>query len=169
MKKVSDERGFGAVEVLLTIIAIALVVFVGFYVMNANKKTDSSSSDGSKTSTVQPTTNTAAVKPTQANLKAYLLKTCAPDNAANINAVFENQANQTAETDSFKLEGNYAIVNTDCTLADSTKLTTEFAKFSDEKWDLVVKQATSVSCDFLTNQGFPEALRAPYCQNGMFE
>ncbi|HYF96729.1 MAG TPA: hypothetical protein VD947_01685 [Patescibacteria group bacterium] len=47
MKKL-NQRGFSLIEGLLIIIAIALIGFVGFYVYNANKKTDTSANNSSE-------------------------------------------------------------------------------------------------------------------------
>lgn len=44
----SNQKGFGVIEGLLAVIAIALVGFVGFYVYNANKETDKSNNAQSK-------------------------------------------------------------------------------------------------------------------------
>lgn len=63
MKKLG-QKGFGAVEGLLAVIAIALVVGVGFYVVNANK-------DDKKSETATSTSQKNETKPTEQK-KDYL-------------------------------------------------------------------------------------------------
>lgn len=52
-----NQKGFGAIEVLLVIIAVTLIVGVGFYVMNANddKDENANASQNSMTTSDKPT------------------------------------------------------------------------------------------------------------------
>jgi type II secretory pathway pseudopilin PulG len=160
-----NQKGFSLVEGLLVIIALALVAFVGFYVWNAQKDTNKTLDTASK-ATQKASSDTKQVDaPSSAKLKTFLLKTCSTENKAAIDAMFANKARQTAETDNYAIEGNYAISNVQCDLASGMQLTTQFLKYS-SGWNLVVDGPTTVSCTFLTNTGFPEKLRTPYCSNG---
>lgn len=163
-----NQKGLGLIEALLVIIAITLVAFVGYYIYNAQKTADKEQ-ETAATSVIakKDTTKTKASVSTnsEASLKAYLLETCSSADSAAINAVFKNQSSQTVETDSMSLEGNYAVVNVKCTLSSGSELSTLFLKNSNDEWGLVVKEPVGVSCEFLTSAGFPDSLKAPYCQN----
>lgn len=171
MTKSLNQKAFTVVEGLLTIIALSLIVFIGYYVYNTGKKTDETYSQASHSANSTPSKKLPKDKnknQTVANdvsLQSYLVKTCSSGDRAAIDAMFANKATQTTDTDNYMIEGNYAISNVSCKLANGGELYTEFAKFSSGQWDLVVKGATSVSCDFLTKQGFPDKLKAAYCQN----
>lgn len=58
-----NQKGFGAIEVLLTVIALTLIAGVGFYVYNANKE--------KKTDTSAQTQQSTTPKPAE-NTKKYL-------------------------------------------------------------------------------------------------
>lgn len=53
MKLFKNQRGFGVIEGLLVIIALTLIVFVIFYVHNANKKTDETLNSNAGSATQQ--------------------------------------------------------------------------------------------------------------------
>ncbi|MDB5164931.1 MAG: hypothetical protein JWL89_557 [Candidatus Saccharibacteria bacterium] len=173
MTKKMDQKGFSLVEGLLVIIAVALVAFVGYYVYHAQSQTNKTYSVASKVAQSTPKksasskSSTTVVPASDANLQVYLIKTCSSNEGAAVNAMFANKSQQTVETDNYKLEGNYAISNVNCTLTNGTQLSTEFLKYSGGNWALVVNVPTSVNCQFLTNAGFPDALKAPYCSNGV--
>lgn len=50
-----NQKGFGVIEGLLTIIALTLIIGVGFYVVNTNKSDDDTNT---KTTATEPTKNT---------------------------------------------------------------------------------------------------------------
>ncbi len=163
-----NQKGLGLIEALLIIIAITLVAFVGFYIYNAQKTADEEQEIAatSTTSTKDKTKTSASDSAdSETALKEYILETCSSADAAAVNAVFKNQSSQTAETDSMFLEGDYAVVNVKCTLSSGSELSTLFLKNSNDEWGLVVKEPVGVSCEFLTSAGFPDSLKAPYCQN----
>ena len=54
----NDQKGFGVVEVLLAIIAVTLLVGVGFYIVNANKNKNSNGTTQTTNSTSPTTTQT---------------------------------------------------------------------------------------------------------------
>jgi hypothetical protein len=55
MKKINNQSGFGAIEVLLTLIVVILLVFVGWYIYHTDHKTNVSTPKSSTTSTTSPT------------------------------------------------------------------------------------------------------------------
>jgi type II secretory pathway pseudopilin PulG len=161
-----NQKGFSLVEGLLVVIALALVVFVGYYVWNTQKNTDKTLDAAAKASQSASKDVGSAAKPTDANLQVFLIKACGSENGAAINAMFANKASQSVDTDNYQIESNYAVVNVNCTAAPAgTQLTTEFLKFSKGQWGYVT-QSQEVSCQYLTTQGFPDKLKAPYCSNG---
>lgn len=165
-----NQKGFGLIEGLLVIIAITLIAFTGYYIWHQQSQDDesgtvsqtsvsSSKSDGS-------TANSSTDK--EQALKEFMLKTCSSSDASAVKAVFENQSTQSVDTDSININNNYAIANLNCELSNGTQLRTLFMKYSSGEWKLLIKTTTGVSCDYLTSQGFPDDLKAPYCQNQEF-
>lgn len=168
LKLKNSQKGFGLIEGLLIIIAVTLIAFVGYYVYHSQQKSDQTLNQATTASQSSPAESSAPLSAAdkEAALQAYLLKTCSSDSSDDIKAVFKNQANQTVDTDNVQIDGNYAIVNiSSCKLADGTDLTTLLLKNTGTNWKLVHSEASGISCDYLTSQGFPEKLRAPYCQN----
>lgn len=168
------QKGFSAIEVLLFLILLSIIGFTGYYVYHANQKTNdtySASTDSANGASKKSTAKNKATEESKlavadaAGLQTYLIKTCSSADGAAINAMFAND-NPTVDSDNYKISGNYAIANVSCTLDSGTQLSTEFLKFSSNAWDLSVKGGTEVSCSFLTGQGYPDDLKAPYCSNG---
>lgn len=161
-----NQQGFTLVEGLLIVIALALIIFVGYYVWNSQQKsTDTLESATKSSENASPAKKTAADN--QSELKQFILATCSSKSEADVEALFANRANQTADTDNIEIEGNYAIANflSTCKLQNGNDLTTLFMKKQSGKWALSVDKPVGVSCEFLTQEDFPETLRAPYCQN----
>jgi len=167
-----NQNGFGAIEVLLSLIFVLLAVFVGYYAYHSqhnttpNKTASSTTATTTKPKVTTSSPSTPVATASQANLQVFMIKTCGSANGAAINALFANTASQNVDTDNVLINGNYAVANVACTLDTGTTLGTEYMKFSSGAWDLVVKTATEVSCDFLTQQGFPDNLKANVCSNG---
>ncbi len=162
-----NQKGFGLIEGLLILIVILLVGFIGYYVYNAQQTSNEDQEIAAKSTitTKDKSAKVASSGSDETALKAFLLETCSSADSSAINAVFKNQATQNVETDSMYLEGKYAVVNVKCTLSNGTELSTLFLKNSSDNWELLVKEPVGISCEFLTGAGFPDALKAPYCQN----
>ncbi|MGC1177422.1 MAG: hypothetical protein WA843_05110 [Candidatus Saccharimonadales bacterium] len=171
----SNQKGFSLVEGLLIVIAVALIAFVGYYVWHSQKEANKTLNAASKSS--QATTPKADTKPTtpatadekEAQLQTFMLATCSASDNDAIKALFQNQSVQNVDTDNIKIDGNYAVANIDCTLHNNTKLSTEFFKYTGNKWALSFTTSTELTCDFLTGQGVPDSLKAPYCSNSTGE
>lgn len=163
------QNGFAIFEVLFFVLLAAVLIGGAFYVgkHSSKSKTTSNQTVASQNTAAQSKAGPKVDAPLskEDQLKNYLLKTCNSSDSAAINAMFANQAAQSVDTDNVKVQGDYAIANVNCTLNDGTQLSTLFAKYSSNNWKLVVTGPTEVSCGFLTTQGFPDQLKAPYCQN----
>lgn len=75
----SNQKGFGAVEVLLVLILIGILGGVGFYVYNSNKKSNqkadtTSTASKAETKVADKSTDTETVKEADANLGYLVIK-----------------------------------------------------------------------------------------------
>lgn len=83
MRKVrNNQLGFGAVEVLLALIFVALVVFIGFYVSHANNKTTATAPKSQITAAPKMHTEQEAVSLVQKTYDDFVaaVKNAGPDN-----------------------------------------------------------------------------------------
>lgn len=83
MRKVrNNQLGFGAVEVLLGLIFVALVVFIGFYVSHANNKTTATSPKSQITAAPKMRTEQEAVSLVQKTYDDFVaaVNNAGPDN-----------------------------------------------------------------------------------------
>jgi uncharacterized protein (UPF0333 family) len=66
IKQLKNNRGFGTIELLLTLIVIILLVFVGWYIYHTDNKSSTTTSVTTTTKTTTPTNETSADAATRA-------------------------------------------------------------------------------------------------------
>lgn len=174
------QKGFGLVESLLVIIALSLVVFVGYYVWNTQKNVDKTSKDAVTASQTNPATNsTSSTKNSSAEtvpvvnaITAYCKSISSSVNESSLKTALLKEYTASDGDQFLTISGDYARASITCN-ENGPGGAAAFLKKEDGSWKVMFAGQQAPTCEKVDGQGWPsnilaqcidasaESLRAP--------